>query len=1317
METFAKTRKISDERRSARRHFEIAQREPWQVPSEDVVIPAPEEAPSPPPSPNLIATLLPPTIMVGGYLVMARFMSSSTNMAIFMIPMIVMGLGIPLGNLGSVFFEKRAYKKKIAAREQNYRKKLAQERERIALLIKEQQRVLNREYPPLSQALKIALAQGRKRRLWWRRKKDGDFLSLRIGAGFGKPTFQIKISQDLSPKDDLMPLAREFLQAYEQIPNLPVLLDLPRAGSVAIDGDGSSKTYSVARRLLVDVIVHHAPQDVLVAVIADTEDGKKRWEWLKWTPHTRAVQQNDKLQYVAFSPGSIDQLLEWLSFEYHSRLQKEEEEIRYSTPLTDIVLLLDDSGEIRQYPLIRRLAEHGHEVGIYLLIVGGRNWPRECRTRIKINPDGFRYTELWAGEESGQRAQGEIEPASYLDCERIARALAGLETTAATTDAALPDNVRLFDILDTNIPTLDTLKHNWSREIDKDAQLQFTFGLRGGRKGVQPVVLDLLPEDKGGIGAYHTILVGTTGSGKSEFMKSLVLSAAYTYSPKLLNFFFLDFKGGAAFNVLKDLPHVVGVVTNLSPELVERGLSAIEAEIERRQRLFAEAGVQNIWEYNRFNPDAPLSQMMLLLDEFARGMDEFPRLPTILDKVVRIGRSLGMYLLLANQNVSSAVERLLNNVGWRIALKVARKEEMAIIDRHLPIAKRAGQGYLYSEGNETIKFQAAYAGLPVQNNDQERDETFKIYQIIEDGTRHIFYETRKQEHKVLSTSEQNYLIELMVKAASEFPSAHPIYLDPLPEEIPLEDVFDSSAVQRVFRNETWVEETTRQRRLIAPIGYLDIPEECVQDVLEVDFKDKDGHLWIIGSPGSGKGMVLTTTLLALAQTHTPEEVHFYLLDFGAGALRAFDTLPHTGAVIRPSEKERIERLLNYLDAEMSRRSALAHKASKNAKRYPAIFLVIDNFAEVSRIYPDYVDRLSHYVRDGNAVDIHMIITTNRGADLRRTMASNIARRIVLQLADNDEYMDVLGQRVPPIGERAKGRGYWRNSNVATCQVAQPRIRLQNAETTEGWQQALQAMSDTWQGAQARPIGEMKSCVSLSDLLTYIEQPPKNQNRLSIPVGISYDDLGIVTTDILSEIPQWLVVGPPRSGKSNFLANIIQSVLYLQPKAWQIYYFSFRRSPLDWVKQKQPIQIVYATEAAPTLVKLKEMFSTKKTSRRKRQMIVLDDLGGAFEPGKEGLSKSLNELALLLTSQSDVYLIATGTLDELRLQLASPLVRSLKQGRTGVALSKDSANLDWLGAQMPLRYRKLDFPPGRGFWVSRGKATLLQVPLAGECDVY
>lgn len=1296
----------------ARRRFVPAQREPLHLPEERIELPSPPQMPPPPPSVNLFTSILPPALMLIGSLVGALI---NPNSLYAMIPMFLMSLGFPLANLLGARAQRRAYQKSLLQREETYRQRLTEARKYLGELAARQRAVLEEIYPSLPQLQQIALAH--RKLLWARRPSDDDFLALRIGSGEGKPSFTVEAPRYVDPNDRLPALAIEVMQEYQKIPRLPALLHLGNVGSVAVTGRSAAFVYNLARRLALDLVVHHSPQDVHVAVLSDTREGVERWEWLKWLPHTDALGVEKKRSHLAFDSYQIDKFLEFLVMEFHTRRDQATSPLSgRRTPRPAYVVFVDDSGQVRQHSDIPLLAEWGHDVGIFLIFVGGRDWPRECRSRLECFDDRqFRFTETWT--KSGSILTGEYESASLVDCEQVARALAGLDMAGSESRLPLPEKVRLSEVLGARSLSVEAVKQAWSAEFSPKMMLHFPIGVCAQRDHLGLAFINLLPAEFGGNDAYHTILIGTTGSGKSEFMKSLVMGAAVAYPPSLLNFFFLDFKGGAAFSIFEDLPHVSGVVTNLRPELVERGLDSIKNEIERRQAEFAKARVQRIWDYNHRHSDSPLPHLILFLDEFARGLADFPRLREVLDVLVRQGRSLGMYLILANQDVNAEVDRLLNNVGWRIALKVAKNEELAIIDRRLPNATRAGQGYLRSLNGEITEFQAGYGGFPLQSASSAETEGFVIYQVEADGSYQPFFKQVGGPSQVEKKSgeapmkEEEAIISVIKQAAAELhiKPAPRIYLDPLPETIPLEDLLLEAGITPAYSNGKWRREKP-VGHIIAFWGEVDIPKACLQEFLRTDFSERDGHLWIVGAQGSGKDVALTSLLLSLALTYPPDQVQFYLLELGAGELAGMDMLPHTGALIRPlnQEKERLVRLLDFLHAEMDRRAASRIKREGEATPpRPALFVVINNYAELRANFPEESERFLRIVRDGKPVGIHLIVVTSRGQELPRSISNNIARRLVLQLGSKDEYVDLLGRLTPPLKENISGRGFWVDGDPWECQVAQPPPKLHDL---------TKKMREAWKGPFPKPIETLPACIPFTELLG-TAQNSRRKGQVLLPIGRSYETLELLAADLEETNPFWLVLGPKESGKSNFLACMAKSILEQGDADWQVRAYAFRRGPLTALGQAEKALTVLTT-GKEILEDCQALTGALKSGRPpaegKKLLLLMDDLGSLFQPGKETVLSALNALAQSLEATAGVYIMASGLLDELRMGLASPLLKLLKQGRTGLVFSKDANELDWLGAQISLEQRRLELPLGRGFFVRNGKPFLVQTPLLGEC---
>lgn len=1299
---------------SATKRFDVKPREPWNLPEAPVELPGPGELPGQPPSVNLLTSILPPALML---IVAIITLINNPNNITAAISMLVMGLGFPLANLIGVSAQKKKYQKGLEDREANYHSILENERRKLFFLVQEQRQILETEYPSLEALSNIALEH--TKRLWWRRPTDADFLSVRIGKGFGKPSFTIQPPKIASQSDPLIPLSYELINEFQTAADMPLLMSLSQTGSVAIAGNNQNMVQKFARRMIIDLIVHHSPRDLNIALLANTKGAEERWSWLKWVPHTGALSSDGHQQRLNFSESQIDEYLKWLQDELNNRMGQDDRVVnKRRSSRSALVVLLDDDNLARQTPEIAQIAQYGFENGIYLIFIGGQNWPRECRSRIDITSEKeFTLTQTWNISAKDSRLSGEFEPVSIEVCEKIARSLASLDVPGGQSIVQLPESIRVSQVLGASPLSLDTIKERWTRNFAPSDLLKFPIGVRAGRETLEPMILDLRPSGLGGEQAFHTVLFGTTGSGKSVCMQSMILSAAFLYPPSVLNFLLMDFKGGAsALTRLKELglPHCVGNVTDLNPELTKRALTALDSEFKRRKQIFEKVGnPENLFVLNERYPDRALPHLLIVLDEFSKGFELLPEMQPVLHTLVSQGRALGMYLLLANQKATNAVDSLLANIGWRIVLRVEGKDEMRLIDGSLPITSRPGHGYVRVK-EQVYEFQAARSDQQVQKASATVVDEFKINEIMPDGSlQKIYTYTDSLVHTdtiaAPKLSELEAYVSLMIKCQKELniKPARPIYIDPLPDEIDLTELLADSEVKKQYVDGKWELKKHDDRTPVVPIGYLDIPEESLQTPLNIDFSDKDGHLWIIGAPGSGKAMTLTSLILSIAQVNTPEEAQIYILEFGAGELKPLEEIPHVGNVIRVGEKEKVQRLLNYLDQEFEKRTAHENTITDAfITAYPDIYLVINNFAEMTANYQDEIVKLSRFGRDGKAAGIHLIISTNRGLDLARSLSSIIARRLVLQLANTDEYIDIINKKAPDLSSTAKGHGIWMDADIHECQVA-------------GFNGSVKTfareMSKTWTGKRPYKIETMPGCISNAELLQR-QKAKKFSSGAHIPVGIAYESLDVICPDLLRELPTWLILGGRESGKSNFLACVAESVLQSEPGVWKVNTFSLRRSPLAAnVKKLDSVESFNTIKTVATRFhELMKVISEHEECESCRYLLLIDDLGAFFEPGAEEANLALNNFVNATVVRRDVFIMATGVADELRTQLTTPIMKQLRQNHVGLSLSKDAFDLDWLGAQMPVEYKKMEYPVGRGFFVSKGKQVFIQTPFFGEC---
>lgn len=1320
----------------------IERREPWKLPNQDIEIPPPPKIPNKPSDVSLLTMILPPAIMIVGSILSQVFLGGRSLVAI--IPMMMMGLGYPAANLITNKVAKKKYAEAVENRQQVYVRMLQESRNHIEGTMRQQRAVLSEEFPDMQKTIAIGMAAGKNKRLWWRRSNELDFLNLRVGQGNSELSFRILPPKSMNQDDPLRELPFELIDHFEKIDQVPFLVDLKKLGSLTIFGESFRNILRVSRRLLVDIIVHHSPEDVNLFVLADRLNADEEYEWLKWVPHTHALDESYEGRNLLFTSDQINNFLDELikvhleRLETVGRLSSSNNQI----PGPAIVVVLDDNGVIRQHEDLKRIAHEGYQTGIYPVFITNYSVPASCRAHIEIDTAGtIQYLETYDAQGSGNHRKGQAELCSKRDVEPLARVLAGIEVAGGKSSYSLPSLVRVVDILEGDPFSVDDVVSRWSKPTADSEQVLFPIGKFVDRAGLTTYEIDFRPESKGGKGAYHAMMIGTTGSGKSIFMQSMVLAAAHRYSPKQMNFMFMDFKAGAAeLKKVADLPHSVGMVTDLSRELADRSLQALENELARRKIVFDNAGkITDIWDYNQRFPSEAMPQLLVVIDEFAEGINILPNLVDRLKELGRQGRAFGIYFFLANQEVNPAVEQLKANVSWYVLLKVNRQEEMSLIGRNLPVPPGRGRGYVKVK-NDITTVQSAYAGLPanLENTESAEIEEYVIYTFGPNGERQELF--RNDPRKQLGSNETakaelDALVNTIKKAANQLniQQAEPIYLEPLPPVISLDEIFYQSQVYCMYRGKEW--EQSIGERNIVPLGYLDIPQRCQQVPFSLDFNEESGHLWVIGTPSSGKDVVLSSLLTSLCLSHTPSDVQVYVLDFDVGTLSCLESFPHVGAVIRSHESERVERLFRFLDAQMQLRT----ETDWRSNRLPDLYFVINNVAELRQTYPEQADSLSRYLRSGGGLGIHVVITSNRGGELPRSLSGNITRRIVLQLTEKQDYMDVLNAIVPLLTMRAEGRGYLlSNGEIAECQVAIPLASIlqtavpfnertvplvkQNQKARDQYLNDVgvvvsnlgEKMSSAWSGELPKQIFAMEDTLPIDEYHKILKRSSLGFQFLPMPLGLYYESLEPVIPDAKGEIPFWTVIGGRQSGKSTFLLNIIYQLLGQNRGDCEIRVLSFRKGPLSCLADTH--DRLYITSIQSEMVQVMEEFPQVLTSQTEVfHVLMLDDLGLAFTTNQAAVTSALDKLIETLSlGNFDNYLIIIADMySNLKNSqtFSSKFIKAFQQSQTGVFLSLDDNDMQWFAARVSLKdKKKLRLLPGRGFLVHKGNTDFIQIPM-------
>ena len=559
----------------------------------------------------------------------------------------------------------------------------------------------------------------------------------------------------------------------------------------------------------------------------------------------------------------------------------------------------------------------------------------------------------------------------------------------------------------------------------------------------------------------HGVLAGTTGSGKSELLQTLVCALALEHDPRLLNLLLIDFKGGSTFNVFAELPHTVGTITNLDGVLVERALEALKAETKSRQQFLKKMNVRDITQYHRYFSRTPghiqdasyqaLPHLFVIVDEFAQLAQEMPDFLRELVRTAQVGRSLGLHLILGTQSPMDVITDEMNaNLQFRICLRVQNIESSRAMLRrpdaaYLP-SGWPGRGYFQvGERGMFKQFQTAYVGGDYDQNPENEDgEIVTLELLTESGEAIDLLPENISTHPPASIlAEEPYTT---VKAISEtiaqyatqnrVPSAPPLLLPPLEERLTLKPVFKKAGVGG-WNGREWTPADVPVGS--APVGIVDDVYNRTQEPLwlhlNADMKEqrRDGHALIIGSPGSGKTMFLRTLALSQALLHPPDRLHLYFLSFTGGGLNDLGDLPHAERVIHGTESERVRRLFRRLIQTLNDRQAGRVAAT------PTIIVSIDQYEQFRDTYYDqHMNDFERLVNEGRAVNIYLVLTASSPAAVPERLRSLIQQRIALQLGGATDYTLAVGHLPTRLeGTLPKGRGFIYNSPPLMCQISLP----------------------------------------------------------------------------------------------------------------------------------------------------------------------------------------------------------------------------------------------------------------------------------------
>ncbi|WP_213453663.1 type VII secretion protein EccCa [Rhizomonospora bruguierae] len=1191
-------------------------------------------------------------------------------------------------------------------------------------------------------------------RVWERRPVDPDFLHLRMGVGRTDLASPIEIGNRLDPMADYdwesLRSARRLAARMGKVDAQPFVADLGACGVVSILGPHRAAA-AVTRALLCQLVVLHAPDDVGVAIDA-SDNGD--WEWAKWLPHAFEPGTSGDAGVVPLVARAPQELADYLEQDLQERRERQRTRraqitMDRGTPvqrrLVVVFTRFEPKSEWGRSNLVRSLVESaGPQLGYTLVFLSEQesDEPSRVDLRIRLTEDGQLSAE---GGPGGPTAMEDCTPDAVPPslCELIARGLSPLRLVDDE-EQTLARTVPLTEMLVAGDPGDADIAQRWKATAPEDL-LRVPVGTDG--EG-QTVVLDINESARGGYGP-HGLVVGATGSGKSELLRTLVTGLSITHPPELLSFVLVDYKGGAAFAPLSGLPHVAGLITNLADDagMIDRVHAALRGEQQRRQRMLRAAGnLDSIHEYQRRRaaggtgadgqPLPPLPYLLIIVDEFGELLSGRPDMTDLFVQIGRVGRSLGMHLLMATQRLEEGRLRgLESHLSYRICLRTfSAVESRTVIGTNDAYRLPALPGSAYLKVDETVyrRFRVAHVSAPYLSPAERATMTAGIGPtIVPFGFRST---TTEEPDNVPATgadepsgpTELSIVVERIKMVGRP---AHQVWLPPLPAAIPLDYMFGQPAVHpgRGLSARDW----PLLGSLKVPIGVVDLPLQQEQQPMLLDFGGHHGHLAIVGAPRMGRSTLLRTILLATMLTHTPDEVQFYCVDFGGGTLHPYTSAPHVSAVADRADLAVVDRTLAEVRALITEREATFRalgidsitefRQRRAAGLLPAglraadIILMIDNWGAVRTQSEQFEPQVQEIAARGLGAGVHLMLTVGRWLDIRPAVRDSIGVRFELRLNDPSE--SEIARRPAAAMPALPGRGL--SGPGLFVQFLLPRV--DGRESAEGLREAqedvLQKVTAAWTGPAAPRLRLLPDRLSTSQLLAM-----EIDDAAGMPIGIGEHDLRPVGLDLTSADPHLLVFGDSGSGKTQFLRTFLTNLVRRQPATRaRALLVDYRRGMLGVVPDEHLAAYAPDAAAASTYVnqlveRLKERMPPPDVTPEQLASrgwwdgpdiyLVVDDydlvLGAANPLGPlVGFIPHAREVGLHIVLARRVAGASRTSHSDLL------TVRLRELGTNGLILSGDPREGALVGEERAARR-----PPGRAVLVRRGQPPLLtQIAIA------
>ena len=1010
------------------------------------------------------------------------------------------------------WYNKRLKKKRKKRVEKKYMNYLSGRKIELDEEAKYQGYVLKENLLSTNECVETILKHGYN--FWDRRNDQDDFLQVRLGIGSEKLDVNINYSfEDFTvEEDELKQQVDNFVKNYEKINDVPIKYSFFKNKITAIIGN-YYKSHNFANNLILQLLTFYTYEDLKIVVFTNDEN-KSNWDYLKYIPHNFSDMRD--IRFFSSNVENAKNISEYLMYIAKQRQEYAANGNSNKPFMPYFIVLIDDYNMIKSFEIMKILTEEDADIGFSIVLVQEKlnELPSKCNNFISLSQTA--KSELNSiGAEEQEHLEFNEEIVYDIDMMNIARSIANIPIELESNDASIPETLSFLEMEKVGKIEQLNILNRWNTN-DSTISLRAEVGIDALGNFIY---LDLHEKEHG----PHGLIAGTTGSGKSEFIITYVLSLCVNFSPDIVSFVFIDYKGGGLALAFENrttgviLPHLAGTITNLDKGEMDRTLVSIDSEIKRRQEVFNKAretlgeSTIDIYKYQRYYKEGKLSDpvphLFIICDEFAELKSQQPEFMNNLISIARIGRSLGVHLILATQKPTGVVDdQIWSNSKFKVCLKVQDEMDSKEMLKKPDAAyiKQAGRFYLQVGYDEYyVLGQSGWCGAKYYPSDKIITEEDKSINFIDDSGMFIKSVVNNDNVKMETKGDQfNSILNLIIEVSKKIDKkSKRLWLDNIPPKIVLDDIINKYNIKSIPYD------------VDAILGEYDAPEKQFQNIVKYNYVN-DGNTIIYGNDGLENEMLLDALIYSTAKLHTTEEVNFYIMDYGSESLRKYEKLPHIGGIIYSADEEKKNNLIKLIKDEINSRKKLFSNYGGSYQNYikssklPIIVVVLNNYDSIMEENENFYDIMPEITRDSERYGIVFVLSCNSISSIRGNLVNNFGNIFAFKLKDVIDYMSIFGVKTNNAPRDIFGRGFIKHDTLHEFQTASLDGNDENLYSfVENFVKEQGKINKT----NAKPIPMLPVNVRFDDIKS------KFTGIKSVPVGIFKNNLDIASIDFLEDL--------------------------------------------------------------------------------------------------------------------------------------------------------------------------------------------------------